>query len=89
MKATLLFTGAKGGTAMTIYAWTISKPGRQSIKNVGHLVELLDNLRILHPKGSIPREFVTLNAKVPDQGAYTHSEAGTEEWAVRWTRIDG
>jgi hypothetical protein len=74
---------------MTIFAWTISKPGRQTIKNVGHLDELLDNLRVLDPEGSIPRGFVTLNTKVPDHGTCTHREAGAEEWAVRWMRLDG
>lgn len=74
---------------MTIYAWTISKPGRQSTKNVGHLDELLDNLRVLDPTGSTPQEFVTVNAKVPDHGTCTHAEGGTEKWSMRWTKIDG
>jgi hypothetical protein len=32
---------------MTIYAWTISKPGRQDIKHVTDLDELRDYLRVL------------------------------------------
>jgi hypothetical protein len=33
---------------MTSYAWTIAKPGRQSIKKVGHRDEMLENLRVLN-----------------------------------------
>ncbi|WP_426229279.1 hypothetical protein [Pararhizobium sp. DWP3-4] len=74
---------------MSIYAWTISKPGRQSTKKVGHLNEMLENLRALNPTGSTPVGFVTLNANVPDNGIYTHGEGSREEWSVSWTKIDG
>lgn len=56
---------------MTLYAWTISKPGRQTVNTVGHVDELRDYLRKLDLRGIALPEFVTLGAKVSDHGNYT------------------
>ncbi|WP_455272951.1 hypothetical protein [Rhizobium herbae] len=74
---------------MTFYAWTLTKPGRQDIKKVGDLDELRDFLRVLDLPGTGPPEFVTLAAKVPDHGTYTHNRGSMEEWSLTWTKIDG
>jgi len=57
---------------MTIYAWRISKPGREDIKKVTTLVELRDYLRMLDLLGIAPPEFVTLDAEASDHGIYSH-----------------
>ncbi|MNY76289.1 hypothetical protein D3C86_2158300 [compost metagenome] len=48
-----------------------------------------DFLRVLDLPGTGPPEFVTLAAKVPDHGTYTHNRGSMEEWSLTWTKIDG
>ncbi|WP_426231979.1 hypothetical protein [Pararhizobium sp. DWP3-4] len=72
---------------MTLYAWTISKPGRQDIKKVSDLDELREYLRVLDLPGVAPPEFVSLDAEVHDHGTYTHN-GGMDEWSMTWTKVD-
>jgi hypothetical protein len=74
---------------VTIYAWTVSKPGRQDIKHVTDLDELRDYLRVLDLPGVAPPEFVTLDAEVTDHGTYHHNEGSMDEWSLTWTKVDG
>lgn len=74
---------------MTIYAWRISKPGREDIKKVTTLAELCDHLRVLNLPGIAPPEFVTLDAEVSDHGIYSHDEGSMDEWSLSWTKVDG
>jgi hypothetical protein len=74
---------------MTIYAWTISKPGRQDIKHVTDLDELRDYLRVLELPGVAPPEFVTIDSEVTDRGSYHHNEGSMDEWSLTWTKVDG
>jgi hypothetical protein len=66
---------------MTMYAWTISMPGRQDIKKTTDLDELRDVLRVLDPPGGAPVEFVTPDADVSDHGTYVHNEGSKDEWS--------
>jgi hypothetical protein len=74
---------------MTFYAWTISKPGRQTINRVGHVDELRNYLRELDLPGIALPEFVKLGAKVSDRGTYTQKRGNLDELSVTWTKIDG
>jgi hypothetical protein len=71
---------------MTYYAWTISKPGRQDIKEVTTLPELQDMLRILELPGIAV--FMQADQTIPDDGAYTNDEGSMDEWTLRWTKVD-
>jgi hypothetical protein len=72
---------------MTYYAWTISKPGRQDIKEVTTLPELRDMLRILELPGIAG--FMQADQSIPDHGAYTNDEGSMDEWTLSWTKVDG
>ncbi|KQY25943.1 hypothetical protein [Rhizobium sp. Root483D2] len=74
---------------MSFYTWTISKPGRQTIKKVGHVDELRSYLRELDLPGIALPEFVTLGTKVSDHGTYTQKRGKLDELSVTWTKIDG
>jgi hypothetical protein len=74
---------------MTVYAWTISKPGMPDIKRVMSLAELRDALVVLDFLGFTPPEFVTPDAEVHDHGTYTHNEGSKDEWSLTWTKVDG
>ncbi|WP_426130231.1 hypothetical protein [Pararhizobium sp. PWRC1-1] len=74
---------------MTIYAWTISKPGRQDIKKVSGLDELRDYLRVVDLHGVAPPEFVTIDAEVHDHGTYSDNGGSMDEWSLTWTKVDG
>ena len=72
---------------MTHYAWTISKPGRQDIKEVTTLPELQDVLRVLDLPGM--DVFMHVDQTMPDHGRYTNDEGSMDEWSLTWTRVDG
>ncbi|KQV32888.1 hypothetical protein [Rhizobium sp. Root1204] len=58
---------------MTIYAWTIAKPGRQDIKHVSDLAELREYLRVLDLPGVAPSDWVTMDTEIADHGTYTYT----------------
>jgi hypothetical protein len=66
---------------MTFYAWTISKPGREDIKEVTTLPELQDVLWVLN--------LLNVDQTIPDHGTYTNDEGTIDEWKLTWTKIDG
>jgi hypothetical protein len=72
---------------MTFYAWTISVPGRQVMKEVTTLPELLDVLRVLALPGV--ELFLQVDDILPDQGRYTNDEGTMDEWSLKWTKVDG
>jgi hypothetical protein len=72
---------------MTFYAWTISKPGRQDIKEVTTIPEMQDVLRVLDLPGIAV--FMNNDQTLPDHGAYTHDESSMDEWSLMWTKVDG
>jgi hypothetical protein len=72
---------------MTNYAWTISKPGRQDIKEITTLPELQDVLRVLDLPGIAV--FMNVDQTIPDQGSYTNDEGSMDEWSLTWTKVDG
>lgn len=72
---------------MTIYAWTIAKPGRQVINEVTTLPELQDVLRVLDLPGIAV--FMQPDQTIPDQGSYTNDEGSMDEWSLTWTKVDG
>ncbi len=74
---------------MTIYAWTISKPGRQTIRKVTTLAELCNYLSVLDLPGVAPPEFVRVDTDVPDHGTYTYNNSSADEWSLTWTKVDG
>jgi hypothetical protein len=71
---------------MSIYAWTISVPGRQVMKEVTTLPELQDVLRVLDLPGIAV--FMQIDQTIPDHGTYTNDEGTMDEWKLSWTRID-
>jgi hypothetical protein len=72
---------------VTIYAWTISVPGRQVMKEVTPLLELQDALRVLDLPGVAV--FLQVDQTIPDQGTYTNDEGSMDEWSLTWTKVDG
>ena len=72
---------------MTDYAWRISKPGRQDIKEITTLPELQDVLRVLDLPGIAV--FMRVDQTLPDQGSYTNDEGSMDEWSLTWTKVDG
>ncbi|KQV31163.1 hypothetical protein ASE23_01970 [Rhizobium sp. Root73] len=73
---------------MTIYAWTIAKPGRQDIKHVSDLAELHEYLRVLDLPGAAPPDWVTMDTGIADHGTYTYNEGSMDEWSLTWTKVD-
>jgi hypothetical protein len=72
---------------MTFYAWTISVPGRQVMKEVTTLAELQDVLRVLALPGA--EVFMQVDHSLPDHGGYTNDEGTMDEWSLKWTKVDG
>ncbi|WP_455272873.1 hypothetical protein [Rhizobium herbae] len=71
---------------MTFYAGTMSKPGREDIKEVTTLPELQDVLRILDLPGIAV--FMNADQTIADHGTYTNDEGSMDEWKLTWTKID-
>jgi hypothetical protein len=71
---------------VTFYAWTISKPGREDIKEVTTRPELQDVLRILDLPGIAV--FMNADQTIADHGTYTTDEGSMDEWKLTWTKID-
>lgn len=71
---------------MTHYAWTISKPGRQDIKEVTTILELQDVLRVLDlPSTDV---FMHVDQTMSDNGRYTNDEGSMDEWSLTWKKVD-
>jgi hypothetical protein len=73
---------------MTIYAWTISKPDRQDVKEVTDMAELHHYLRVLDLPGAAPPELITMDTEISDHGTYMHAPRSAEEWSLTWTKVD-
>ena len=71
---------------MTFYAWKISVPGREVMKEVTTLPELQDVLRVLDLPGIVV--FMQVDQTIPDHGTYTNDEGTMDEWTLSWTRLD-
>jgi hypothetical protein len=72
---------------MTFYAWTISRPGRQDVKEVSDLAELRDYLCVLDLP--TPPDFVERDGEMYDHGRFIHQSGSIDEWSLRWTKVDG
>lgn len=72
---------------MTDYAWTITVPGRQVMKEVTTLPELQDVSRVLDLPGI--SEFMLVDQTMPDHGAYTNDKGSKDEWSLAWAKVDG
>lgn len=74
---------------MTIYVWTIAKPGRQDIKRVTDLAELHEYLRVMDLPGVAPPDWDMMDPEISDHGTYTHAAGSMDEWSLTWAKVDG
>lgn len=77
----------KAFVSMPFFAWTISVPGRQVMKEVTTLPELQDVFRVLALPGV--GVFMEMNEVLPDHGRYTNDEGTMDEWSLKWTKVGG
>ena len=71
---------------MTFYAWTITVPGRQVMKEVTTLPELQDVLRVLDLPGT--DLFMHVDQRMPGHGRFTNDGGSMDEWSLTWTKVD-
>jgi hypothetical protein len=74
---------------MSLYSWTISKPGHDEVKQITTLPELSKMARVLRLAGITPTELVTVDDEVPAQGRIVHGRGSADEWSLTWTKVDG
>jgi hypothetical protein len=73
---------------MTLYAWTITMHGRQSIERVSGLDEMEETLRILDLPGVSPPDWIISEIVANGHeatGRWDHPGTEEERWSLTWT----